>query len=1007
MRKKYFLVLFVLLFGFVHHSFGQNALSLDGTNDYISTAQPGPGGNSSRTVEAWIKTSYSGATQGVLVDWGAVSPNGSRFTFNVLNGLLRIEIAGSGFNSTLSIANGAWHHVAVTYNNSNATGQKAKLYIDGVLNASADFTTSMNTLSTTGIRIGARVDGISFFNGSIDEVRIWNTERTAAQILAGKDAEFCYVPAGLIAYFKCNQGIAGGANTGISNLTNAANATFNGTFHGLALSGASSNFVAGPTTLAAAGTTSSTIAVTACASYTSPANHVYTATGVYHDTIPNSAGCDSLITINLTIGVSAPAGLTASSITSSGANLSWTAVSGATSYQYVLDQSASNPVAAGTATTNNSYAATALASSTVYYMHVRATCGSGFSSWSTVSFTTLCSAPSISKTDSFNCGPGSVTLEATSSTGASLKWYSAATGGTNIGSGNTFITPVLTATTDFYVEASQLSSLGQIGRNDYTGISQAIPNNTGQGIQFNALTNFNLDSVSVWVTTDTGKIIVQLQNAANTPLQTNTFTFSGTGATATSRVKIYLPVNYSIATGNNYKILALNGTTVPLSREGSITPPFSTYSINNVIAMVASWVNGAQGTSNYYYFYNLYISSGCISPRQVVTASILPKPVINLGNDTTICPGVSYTLNAGNTGAVYLWSTGDITQAITTNAAASYNVKVTLNNCVNSDTIIVTPGITPVNIMADSTNLCDGDVVVLNAGNAGCTYSWAPGGAVTQSINAGTEGSYTVIIKSMDGCEVNSATFVKIRPLPIASLGNDTTICATQTIVLDAGNPGYSYSWNTGAGTQTTNSNDSGEYMVTITTPYNCILADSTHIAYFPSPRTEGFNFIPRFFEALGKVEFSPLNPTDVIGYEWDFGDSSPLVAIMNPLHVYTASGEYEVTLKVYNDCADYTVRQKIHVDLPTGIVTLDGSNIQPDIYPNPAKSILNISNNNPEYKMEDIIIFNTTGSIIYHQKSDSETAHQLSVEGFSSGIYFIRILMDKGFAYKQIQVIK
>lgn len=47
---------------------------------------------------------------------------------------------------------------------------------------------------------------------------------------------------------------------------------------------------------------SSSINASACGSYTSPSgNHTYTASGVYLDTIPNSEGCDSIITINLTI----------------------------------------------------------------------------------------------------------------------------------------------------------------------------------------------------------------------------------------------------------------------------------------------------------------------------------------------------------------------------------------------------------------------------------------------------------------------------------------------------------------------------------------------------------------------------------------------------------------------------------------------------------------------------------------------------------------------------------
>ncbi len=47
--------------------------------------------------------------------------------------------------------------------------------------------------------------------------------------------------------------------------------------------------------------TTSTITETACVSYTAPSGNVYTSSGTYVDTIPNSTGCDSLITINLTV----------------------------------------------------------------------------------------------------------------------------------------------------------------------------------------------------------------------------------------------------------------------------------------------------------------------------------------------------------------------------------------------------------------------------------------------------------------------------------------------------------------------------------------------------------------------------------------------------------------------------------------------------------------------------------------------------------------------------------
>ncbi|MEI8279171.1 MAG: fibronectin type III domain-containing protein [Bacteroidota bacterium] len=92
-------------------------------------------------------------------------------------------------------------------------------------------------------------------------------------------------------------------------------------------------------------------------------------------------------------GCNAPTGLTASGITSTSANLSWTAVVGATGYEYVVDNSASAPTGSGTATTGTTYNPTGLTPATTYYLHVRTNCGSSnFSSWTTIPFTTLATA---------------------------------------------------------------------------------------------------------------------------------------------------------------------------------------------------------------------------------------------------------------------------------------------------------------------------------------------------------------------------------------------------------------------------------------------------------------------------------------------------------------------------------------------------------------------------------------------------------------------------------------
>jgi chitodextrinase len=89
----------------------------------------------------------------------------------------------------------------------------------------------------------------------------------------------------------------------------------------------------------------------------------------------------------------APTGLAAANMTDVSADLSWTAQSGVSGYEYVVDQNASAP-ASGTSTTATSVNQTGLSASTVYYLHVRTDCGSGnFSTWTTISFTTTQTPP--------------------------------------------------------------------------------------------------------------------------------------------------------------------------------------------------------------------------------------------------------------------------------------------------------------------------------------------------------------------------------------------------------------------------------------------------------------------------------------------------------------------------------------------------------------------------------------------------------------------------------------
>ncbi len=209
------------------------ALDFDGTNDRVNLPFVISG---SYTKEAWINTNNLGATNnivsGTATAFWAPASAGSRLTAG----------HGGGFNNVQDptpLAAATWYHVAVSY---NATTQEMKLYKNGVLVSSA---TSVPTYTETAQFIGAF--NTSFvFSGQIDEVRIWNTERTAGEIAGSMNCTLTGDEPGLMAYYDFNQGIAGGANTGLTTLNDRKDkcAKANATLVNFALTGATSNWVA-------------------------------------------------------------------------------------------------------------------------------------------------------------------------------------------------------------------------------------------------------------------------------------------------------------------------------------------------------------------------------------------------------------------------------------------------------------------------------------------------------------------------------------------------------------------------------------------------------------------------------------------------------------------------------------------------------------------------------------------------------------------------------------------
>ena len=289
----------------IHAQTPGNSLHFDGANDYVTTSLPAlftnPAGNDF-TVEAWIKPEGSVFARVLFAQFStssffSLTLSATRQVYFYLNNTVGL-VTGS------SLPFGQWSHVVCTW---KASTQEAKIYINGVLQTATSGGTS-STGTSNMMAIGSRTDGSQYFNGELDELRIWSVVRNQCEIDLSMNAEFTVAQPNLVAYYKFNQGVAGGTNTAVTTLEDFTT-NHNGTLLNFALAGSTSNWVASTASINQVnpmGAFYSTDVITACDSILWIDGITYTTSNnTATHTISLPSGCDSIITLDLTINYSA------------------------------------------------------------------------------------------------------------------------------------------------------------------------------------------------------------------------------------------------------------------------------------------------------------------------------------------------------------------------------------------------------------------------------------------------------------------------------------------------------------------------------------------------------------------------------------------------------------------------------------------------------------------------------------------------------------------------------
>lgn len=204
-------------------------------------------------------------------------------------------------------------------------------------------------------------------------------------------------------------------------------------------------------------------------------------------------------------------------------------------------------------------------------------------------------------------------------------------------------------------------------------------------------------------------------------------------------------------------------------------------------------------------------------------------------------------------------------------------------------------------------SVCIGNQASLTASSGATSPSFEWFNAATGGSSLSTNATYTTpplvsnttywveVTDSATGCTSNRTQItVQVNSLPNVSLGNDTTICESETICLNAGNGMAGYNWSTGAITQSICTSTPGVYWVRITDANGCTDTDTLVLTTNPAPTVS----------LGGDVTVCPgVNATFTAGtdssytYAWSNGANTMAITVSTP-------GIYSVTVTGGNGCA-------------------------------------------------------------------------------------------------------
>lgn len=333
------------------------------------------------------------------------------------------------------------------------------------------------------------------------------------------------------------------------------------------------------------------------------------------------------------------------------------------------------------------------------------------------------------------------------------------------------------------------------------------------------------------------------------------------------------------------------------------------------------------------------------------------------------------------------------------NSGSGYRVRVisTLPAVTSPDNGIdlVVPNNPVPSLMANgNTTFCLNDSVELRTTSSFNGYVWS-NGATSSSIYAAQTGIYEVTVTDIFGCQGTDTIHMTQAPVanpePVISPAGTIALCNGNPVTLDAGSSFATYSWNTGATASNVTAATPGTYTVTVTNTYGCE-GVSTPVNVIAST-------VPVISQNL-----DTLVSTAAVSYQWNL-NGSPIAGANSQQYVPVASGNYTVTITTTYGCVETSSSFPV-------VLTSVGSSLDDgtfNVYPNPARDVLNVNLNQNISEEVRISIYDLSGKEIFAQTAFHGNASDwsINVNTFPAGFYILTVNGEQISQRQKFQVAK